>query len=181
MAAWKQWAVKLGVVLAAAIVLGLGLPALLLTAGRSGGVNAIPLTESEAPIIAVMLLASGSLYISSLCRSGLWALLMSLPAVVGSVLFVQLGFGWLAHSSYVTVRSLAGKPVPRFPVFYYFPPRALSYLLVFGLIAIALRFAFINHRSADGFARRVWTQVLVMAAFVAAGIIVGGAWQAFRR
>lgn len=181
LAASKQWAVKVSVVFASALVIGIGLPTLLMSAATPGGGNPPPRSEVEVVIIGVLLLASGSLYISSLCRSGLWALLMSLPAVVGSALFVQLGFQWLAHSSYVAVRSLTGKPVPRFTAFYYFPPRALSYLLVFGLMAIALRFAFINHRFADRPARRVWTQVIVMAAFVAAGIIVGGASQALRR
>jgi hypothetical protein len=180
MAASKQWAVKVGVVFASSIVIGIGLPALLVSAATSGGGNAPPLSEIGVVIIGVLLLASGSLYISSLCRSGLWALIMSLPAVVGSALFVQLGFAWLAHSSYVAVRSLAGKPVVRFPAFYYFAPRALSYLLVFGLIAIALRFALINHCSADRPAKRVLMQVIVMAVFVAAGIAAGAAWQALR-
>lgn len=180
MAASKQWAVKLGVVFASSIVLGIALPALLPSAARSGGVNAIPHT-SETAIIGVVLLASGSLYISSICRSGLWALLMSLPAVVASALFVQLSFQWLAHPSYVAVRRLAGKSVPRFPVFYYVPPRAMGLLLIAGVIAIALRFAFINHRSADRPAKRVWMQVILMATFVATGIIIGAVWQALRR
>ncbi len=181
MAASKQWAVKVGVVFASALVVGIGLPALLISAATSGGGNAPPRSEVEVIIIGVLLLASGSLYISSLCRSGLWALLMSLPAVVGAALVVQLGFQWLAHASYAAVRSLAGKPVPRFPSSYYFPPRALSYLLVFGLIAIALRFALINHRSADRPTSRVWQQVVTMAVFATAGIAAGAAWQALQR
>jgi hypothetical protein len=176
MAASKQWAVKVCVVFASAMVLGIGFPVLLQSAAGLGGVNALPRHAS----IGVVLLASGSLYISSLCRSGLWALLMSLPAVVGSALFIQLSFDWLAHPSYIAVRQLTGKPVPRFPVFYYLPPRALAYLLIAGVIALALRFAFINHRSADLAARRVWMQVIVMVTLAAAGIIIGAAWQALR-
>ena len=132
-------------------------------------------------MIAVMLLASGSLYVSSLCRSGLWALLMSMPAVVGSALFLQLSFDWLARPSYAAVRRLIGEPLPRFRGFYVYPPRALSLLLIVGVIAIALRFAFINHRSADRPAQRVWMQVILMATFVAAAVIAGAAWQALRR
>lgn len=181
MAASKQWAVKVGVVFASALVLGFGLAALLLSATRSAGVNATPLTESKTAIIGVLLLASGSLYISSLCRSGLWALVMSMPAVVGSALFVQLSFEWLGNPSFAIVRQLSGQPMPRFRPFYYVPPPVLSYLLIAGVIAIALRFAFINHRSADRPAKRVWMQVIVMAAFVAVGIIVGATWQAMRR
>jgi hypothetical protein len=180
MAAAKQWAVKVGVVFASAIVLGLGLPAVLLPVTQSAGVPAVPLLESETGIIGVILLASGSLYISSLCRSGLWALVMSMPAGIASALFVQLSFQWLAHPSYVAVRRLAGKSVPRFPVFYYAPPRALSYLLIAGVIAMALRFAFTNHRSGDRPATRVWVHVILMVTFVAAGIVLAAAWQARR-
>jgi hypothetical protein len=178
MAASKQWAIKVGVVFASAIVLGIGLPALLVSAARSAGVNSIPLTEWV--ISGVMLLATGSLYISSLCRSGLWALVMSMPTAVGSQLFLQLSFEWLANPTYAAVRQLSGQAMPRFRPFYYVPPRALGLLLVGGVIAIALRFAFINHRSADRPAKRVWSQVILMAMFVAAGIIAGGAWQALR-
>jgi hypothetical protein len=181
MAAWKQWAVKVGVVFGSAVVLGMVLPAVLLSVSQSDGVNAMPLTEWETVMFAVVLLAAGSLYISSLCRSGLWALLMSFPAVVGSKLFLQLSFESLANPSFAIVRQLSGLPMPRFRPFYFVPPRALSVLLVGGVIALALRFAFINHRSADRPATRVWTQVILMATFVAAGIITGAAWQALRR
>jgi hypothetical protein len=181
MASWQQWTVKVAVVFTSAFVLALGLPALLVSAMFSTGVNAIPFSAWETAIFAVMLLAPGSLYVSSLCRSGLWALVMSLPAVVGSALFLQHSFDWLANSAFIATRRLIGVPLPRYRPFYYIPPRPLALLMVLGIIAIALRFAFINHRSADRSAKRVWTQVIVMAAFVAAGIIVGGAWQAFRR
>jgi hypothetical protein len=179
MAVAKQWVVKVGVVFASAIVLAIGLPLMLLTLG--GSINVRPFMEWQTPLILVMLLASGSLYISSLCRSGLWALVMSLPAFVGSALFVQLSLGWLAEVSFAAVTSLTGKPIPRFRAFFSYPPRALSYLLIAGVIALALRFAFINHCSADRPAKRVWAQAILMATFVAAGIIVGGVWQALRR
>jgi hypothetical protein len=181
MAAWKQWGVKVVVVFTFALVLGLGLPALLLSATRSAGLNTTPFNNWEVAISAVLLLATGSLYISSLCRSGLWALVMSMPAAVGAQLFLQFSFEWLANYSFRAVMSLNGMPLPRYRPFYYIPPRPLALLMVLGVIALALRFAFINHRSADRPAKRVWTQVIVTAAFVAAGIVVGGAWQAFRR
>jgi ABC-type transport system involved in multi-copper enzyme maturation permease subunit len=175
----KQWTIKLGVVFALTIALAIALPALL-SVTWSAGLKGTPLTNWEFAITAVMLLASGSLYISSLCRSGLWALVLSMPAVVGSALFLQLSFDWLANPSYAAARSLTGKPLPRFPPFYYIPSRAWSYVLIAGVILLALRFAFINHRFADRPAKRVWVQVIVMATFVAVGIAAGAAWQAFR-
>jgi hypothetical protein len=181
MAAWKQWALKVAVVFVLAIVLAIGLPALLLSLSRSAHLNLTPHPEWEVPMIAVVLLASGSLYISSLCRSGLWALLMSMPAVVGSVAFLQLAFKWVAFPVYFAVRQFIENPLPRLLPTYFLPPRVMSYLLIAGFVAaIALRFAFINHRSADRPAKRVWVQMIVMATFVAVGIAAGAAWQAFR-
>ena len=181
-AAWKQWAVKVGVVWGLAMLLALGLPAALLSVSRLIRVNAASFPQMEPATIAVTLLATGSLYVSSLCRSGLWALLMSIPAVVGSAMFLQLAFEWLGNPAYAAARRLASgmTPILRRPV-YFMPPRTLTLLLIVGFIAIVLRFALTNHRSADRAARRVWTQVILMAAFVAAGVITGAAWQAFRR
>ena len=72
--------------------------------------------------------------------------------------------------------------MPRF--FYFVPPRALSVLLLIGgVIALALRFAFINHRTADRPAKRVWDakKVIGDARHCGRGIIAGAAWQALRR
>ena len=181
-AAWKQWAVKVGVVLGLTLILALGLP-IVLTAALSMFVrdNAVSFNQVEAPLIMVPLLATGSLYVSSLCRSGLWALLMSIPAVVASVMFLQFAWERVGIAVYHAVRQFTEGPMPRYRPMYFLPPRAFGYLLIGSVIAIAVRFALINHRSADHPAKRVWMQVIVMAAFVAAGIITGAACQALLR
>ena len=179
MAASKQWAVKVAVVFGLTLGLGLVLPASLVVVTRMTSAGAVPLMQLESVIIATLLLASGSLYVSSLCRSGLWALIMSMPVIVASALFFQLSIDWLARPAYVLVRQLDGGTLTTRP-FFYWPPRAMPYLLIACSIAIALRFAFINHRSADRPAVRVWLQVIVMAAFVTVGIAAGAAWQALR-
>jgi len=68
MAAWKQWSVKAGTVLVLAAVLSFAIPALL----ASGSVSFNP-----GHAAAILFLAAGSLYVSSLCRSGLRALIVS--------------------------------------------------------------------------------------------------------
>jgi hypothetical protein len=55
----------------------------------------------------------------------------------------------------------------------------LTVLLVAGFIAVVLRFALANHRSAERGAGRVWKQVILMAAFVTAGIMIFAGVQAF--
>ena len=175
-AAWKQWAVKVGVVLGLTMILALGVPAALGLLSRFIGVDAVSFSQVDSATISVTLLATGSLYVSSLCRSGLWALLMSIPAVVGSTMFLQLAFEWVGGPSFAAARQLAGNTMPtsRRP-FYFIQPEGLWLLLIAGFIAMLLGFAFANHRSADRAASRVWNQVIAMAVFVAVGISAIGA------
>jgi hypothetical protein len=74
MAGWKQWLVKVGVVVTVACGLAIGVPAALGTIPEQllyarGGV-------------AVLALVAGSLYVSSATRSSLWALLTAIGAMV---------------------------------------------------------------------------------------------------
>ena len=90
---------------------------------------------------------TGSLYVSTLCSSGLRALTVSGPAIL--IVFLPLG------------RSL--RPFRRRP-----HCRLLDGSLLAGLLLLALRFAFENHRSAGRDFTRVGRQLLVMAALVVA-------------
>ena len=76
LATWQQWSVKLAIVLSLALIVSVGVPTLL-------AVGEIGIRAGHIGVIALM--AVGSLYISSLCRSGLHALAWSVP-----VLFVAL-------------------------------------------------------------------------------------------
>jgi hypothetical protein len=73
-ASWKQWIVKVGVVLGVGGALALGLP---------GALGLLPdrvlLTRLG---VAVLMLAAGSLYVSSTSHSSLWALLTAIFAMV---------------------------------------------------------------------------------------------------
>ena len=74
MASWQQWIVKVGVVLGVAGVLALGLP---------GALGLLPDRLLLARLgVAVLMLAAGSLYVSSASHSSLWALLTAIVAMV---------------------------------------------------------------------------------------------------
>ena len=74
MASWKQWIVKVGVVLGVAGFLALGLP---------GALGLLPDRVLLARLgVAVLMLAAGSLYVSSASHSSLWALLTAIFAMV---------------------------------------------------------------------------------------------------
>jgi hypothetical protein len=73
MASWKQWIVKVGVVLGVVGVLALGLP---------GALGLLPDRMLLARLgVAVLMVAAGSLYVSSASDSSLWALLTAIGAM----------------------------------------------------------------------------------------------------
>ena len=139
MAAWKQWAVKVGTVLGLAAVLSFAIP-VVLAAGK------VPVNAWHAAVI--LLLAVGSLYVSSLCRSGLRALIVSGPLMLAL--------------------SMAS------PYLYAIPgwPRAALGFPLAGVVALVLWFALENHRLAGQSAVRVSWQVLGMAGSLALGIAI---------
>ncbi len=73
-ASWKQWIVKVGVVLGIVGALALGVP---------GALGLLPDRVLLARLgVAVLMLAAGSLYVSSASHSSLWALLTAIGAMV---------------------------------------------------------------------------------------------------
>jgi ABC-type transport system involved in multi-copper enzyme maturation permease subunit len=181
-AVWKQWAVKVGVVLGLAMVLALGLPMMLLYLG--GVVRAatqMSVLVGRNAIAIVILIAAGSLYVSSLCRSGLRALVMSIPVTLAATLFLQLALERVGSVSYRAAARLASAGAGRFAQPRDMDPDLVIQLVIAGFVALVLRFALTNHRSADRTAARVWTQVILTAAFVTIAVITGAAAQAFLR
>ena len=73
-----QWAVKVGVVIGLALLLGLGVPAVL--------VSAAPMTAVSQPSRAILVVsvAIAGLYVSSTCATAVSAMLLSLPTVFGA-------------------------------------------------------------------------------------------------
>ena len=131
-AAWQQWSVKLAIVLGLALVVSVGVP-IVLSAGAVG------LRPWHAGTVA--LLAVGSLYISTLCRSGFHALAWSVPVLVVALLPLGSRLGLLLFSDQ---RLLAGA------------------LMALGVTAAW--FGGENHRTTAPAASRVAWQALVMAA-----------------
>ena len=133
---WKQWAVKVGTALGLAALFSFALP--------------VVLAEGHVSINAlhggvIVLLTTGSLYVSSLCRTALRALIVSGALVVGLSFLASV---W--------------------PPAWSFPPLAALVALVLWS-ALALWFGLENHRSGEHSARRVCGQLLWMAGCVGLG------------
>ncbi len=112
----------------------------------------------------MLLLTAGSLYLSSLCRSGVGALVLSFPSVVATVLFVQTVGSQLWR---VWRSSAFDQP--------FLDPLSVFVLLlsvVGGFVALLLWLAFLNHRTADRSVDRISKQVLSIAGYVATGLAV---------
>ena len=165
---WKQWAVKTATVAGLALVLGVGLPALLMWINPALGDMRINAWLG----FSVVLIAALGLYVSSLSTSGVRALLLSLPvgcAVVLFAAFVGEGVGWAGGLVYSRGISplRAAPPTDHLALFrtllsalMWLRPDRLLTLLVIPFIALVLRFALANHRSGERPAGRVWNQAL---------------------
>jgi hypothetical protein len=138
MAAWRQWTVKVATAFGLAAVLALGLPILL--AGGHVGVSAWH-------VGVIVFLTAGSLYVSSLCRTTLRALIVSGPLMLAlGMVLLRLGSPWGLPNALIAV------------------PTAL-------IVVLMLWFAFENHRLAGHSAARVMRQAM----WIAGGLGVGAA------
>ncbi len=168
-AAWKQWAVKVGTVLALALLLAFGVPAMLAFANPALDMGRFVRPE---PAAAVAVLTIGSLYVSSLNTSGLRALLVSLPAIVVAVLFLEFLFEYPGAAVFAIIsRQFSGVAAP--VAIRTTQLRLMGWLrllLSVGFLVMVLRLALTNHQSADRTAARVWTQVIWMVFCVTIGV-----------
>jgi hypothetical protein len=165
---WKQWAVKVGMASGLALLLALGLPMLL--AYLSATIQpTFPLPSAfirPQSAVAVVMLTTVGLYVSSLSTSGLQAFLVSSTALLGAAFFARLLIEPLARAVHALSHSSSGVS----PLADVLRPDQPALLLAAGFIVLALRFALVNHRSADRPAGRVLTQVACMAGYVAVAV-----------
>ena len=152
-----QWAVKAGVVLGLALLLAFGLPVLLTSINPGLEGFRWPLL-----VVAVVVLTSGGLYVSSVSASGLWAMLASLSAVFGVV--------WFGLFLKFRLSEMLGRgfnlDLP--------PDSALDLMLAVAFVVLLLWLALVNHRSAERAGRRIWAQGLWLVLCLTAQIIVTG-------
>jgi hypothetical protein len=181
MPAWTAWSIKLAVTMGLAVVLSLGLPWLLRLAVPSLDMMVFRMWRPRT--IGVVLFGTAlALYVSSLSRSGVRALLVAMPAAfcAGAVTELLLVLNARAFRPYDVGALLGAWPNP-------YQNRLLADianknwpvqgLLVMGLAALAAglafmlaRFALINHRSAERGSRRIWRQARAVAAYLAVGL-----------
>ena len=176
-AAWRQWAIKVATVVALALLLALGVPVLL--AAVSGVRTFLWLRPELAAGVATLTI--GGLYVSSLSGSGVGALLASVPALMGVVLFVEFLFEYPGAVAFRMFASVSGWPSPRMAP----SPGSLRgfslslWLISASAVALVLWFGFTNHRSADRAVAHLRTQMVWMALCLTLAVTLAAAVRAW--
>jgi hypothetical protein len=163
MPAWKQWALKAGVALGLAILLGVGVPAVLdyfSPVGPDMGDGLLPWVSYA---VLVVLLTSSTLYVSSLSTSGVRALVLSIPFLLGAPVVARIVLEVLARfdirpGKFSVVHTHLGREL-------------LSLGLLAGLAAFLLFLGMQNHRTADRQTRRVVAELTGIAGVVALAMV----------
>jgi hypothetical protein len=150
-ATWRQWAVKAGTAFTLALALGIGWTVLLSSLHPSADdIHVNPLYFG-----AVIVLTASSLYVSTLCGSGVKALLLSLFGIP----FVLLLLKWLDLGLNVALKPVG---VWQWPATR--EAQSLSLWLFVGMtagyVALLLWFGLLNHRSVERAAARARPQVV---------------------
>jgi hypothetical protein len=162
MAQWKQWCIKAGTAFLLAIALGVGLPGLLsyIDSPPQYGSIFVP----EIVVVPVFLTACG-LYVSSLARGGLTALLVAIPAIAGGLMLSSMAWMIVLRQLWLnTVRhGIHDIPPHVSPI--------LGYAVALGFAGFLACLAYLNHRSIDRSYTRIWQQVFCMAVFLFASLI----------
>jgi hypothetical protein len=152
-----------------AMVLGFGLPSLMASMGLLAG--EMPSLAGLAAAVATFALAG--LYVSSLSTSGVRALLVSIPVVLGSVVLIRTVMGAALAQGARMLPGVHGRLLRRFPLAALSSRAPLIILLVGTAIVMLLWFGLVNHRSMERHTRRVCVQgvwlfsTLAIAAFLA--------------
>lgn len=175
MAARRQWALKAGAALACALLLGYGLPALLV-ALHPGAALALQGPRPGQLTVFIVLLTSGSLYVSSLSTSGVKALVVSLAALFGALTFVSIvtsladamAPGMVRELASTLHTAVAGASADARHVM----AEGVVLAAAGGLAATLLRFAMINHRTAGPGAAVVLRQLTVVVVMLAASVFL---------
>ena len=164
----KQWIAKCVVTLGLSLLLGVALPAVLM--------SVITPTDGSLPMLSylganivllVILLTAGSLYISSLVSSGVKAMAWSLPCGIAAALFIQT-----AQGAIVYVSTKLGSPLP---VDQTEAAIVAARVLTLLIVPALLWFGYVNHTAIEHSWRRTLAQVGALALLIVAGVIAGGA------
>lgn len=157
MAAWRQWLVKLTVVFGLALASAAAVP---LLSGRLGE----DLLDGWIPLATTaVVLTAGSLYVSSLCRNAMTAVVTSLVVLpLASAAFLEIVASAITLASRLRAQRLPAAFIP----YRRFEELVLAAFIV-TLVVLLTRLAYLNHRTSEWSGHRVLLQILLLVLFLA--------------
>lgn len=170
MAAWKQWAVKVGTAFALALVLGVGMPLALAALHPSGPQLDLAARGWRDLSVVVVLVTACALYVSSLSTGGVKALVVSLPVAVGVIVLISAATSamwWMLTQFFSGGRAWASATMPDRVAAIQVAPGAIAAIVM----VILLRLALVNHRTSDRSAARISRQLASIAALLTASVL----------
>jgi hypothetical protein len=173
MRASRQWGIKVAIVLGLTFVLALALPAglaALFPPERVLWARTLTSMVALSSILAILSIAAVSLYVSTLCSSALWALLLAIPSAFGTALFV-LKLGTVAEGS---LRRFGVRPDGGLVGW-------STALATIAVIALVLRLALANHRHVDRSRWRIAAQLAIAGGSALAATAIVAAIGALTR
>lgn len=157
MPAWRQWAIKVGVVLALVVVLCAALPgALSLWTTPDGGRSYLP-SSAASWLCGVVLISTIGLYVGTLSRSTTWALVAAVPILApGAHVVVTLAWfaAWQISQRLQQPRMLTSMVRDG--------RWAAAALTIF--VALLIVAGYVNYRRPDRAPRQIATQAAALAA-----------------
>jgi hypothetical protein len=183
----EQWGVKVGVTIGMTLVLA---TMVTFVAVRPSlvpiGLSRIQFSFWGGAAMTLIVLASCSLYLSSLSNSGVGALVLSIPAVFGGLLVVELAESVVWWTVYHVVLPVRPPATP--PTHYFTRLTAVRSAIHFAwlidrvaLVTTLLYFALVNHRSSERSVARTLRQVSFIVVLLIAGVLGGGILAAYLR
>ena len=151
--AWRQWATKVVIVFGLALLLAIGVPVSI-----AHVVWPTKHVVTGVGVVLVILLTAGSLYISSLCATGLRAAVASFAAIP-LALWLVVRFALVLADTRATPDFWSGRE-----------GAWLAFLSL--VVALLVGCAFVNHRPEPPAPALIWRQTLSLAALVGFGLVV---------
>jgi hypothetical protein len=187
---WRQWMLKVAVVIGLALVLGVALPIALsyVHVSEDVRVQGAPLWHDKAFVVhmttIVVLLTTCGLYLSSLSTTGVHALVLSIPVAFAGAAFLPYAVAWAARMAYGSIWDSSGRRLGG-PLYYRVPFAFVGdYLwlaVAFGLVALLLRFALQNHRSAERSVARISRHGIWIAGYLTLAVLLLTGVETFMR
>jgi hypothetical protein len=168
MAARTQWRVKAAMAVVLALLLGIAVPVVLTLLDPTAGDVLTARRLLDEMTGSVVMLTACSLYLSSISNSGVRAMVLSLPAIAGTFLYFQTVHWAVDRAIFRNWIHPRPEQVRTFFESVRSTQRLVMVVMALVFVAALLRYASINHRSAE----RSPDRLLKQAAGIAGLLIV---------